>query len=231
MEAVQRAQGNLCWQRILDNLEALQAAPGIQQKTPPNHNMGGLMGNGNETHGRRWQNFEIPSFNGEDATGWIGRMERYFWLRAIPEEERLDAVMVALEGKVLMWFQWWESCYMTQSWQDFKEAVIRRFQLLNPFESLAELMDMALLIDERNIVCKREMGSSHPLANQGGNYQYATRRDGGSRINDEKEYKPRPILDGNNQGEGSSRNAEDNRGNSTWKNMTGVEYHEKRRKE
>ncbi|XP_027905741.1 uncharacterized protein LOC114165287, partial [Vigna unguiculata] len=54
----------------------------------------------------------------------------------------MQAVMVALEGKALNWFQWWETCHQNPSWEEFKVAVVRRFQptmLQNPFEILIGL--------------------------------------------------------------------------------------------
>ncbi|XP_019418101.1 PREDICTED: uncharacterized protein LOC109328922 [Lupinus angustifolius] len=54
----------------------------------------------------------------------------------------MQATLMALEGKVLTWFQWWERCNPRPMWEGFKMAVIRRFQPLmmqNPFEMLLSL--------------------------------------------------------------------------------------------
>ncbi|WVZ02752.1 hypothetical protein V8G54_023558 [Vigna mungo] len=80
--------------------------------------------------------------SGEDAYGWTNRLERYFWLKEVNEEEKMRVVIVALEGKTLNWFQWWETCYPNPTWETFKEAVVQRFQptmLQNPFEVLIGL--------------------------------------------------------------------------------------------
>lgn len=53
---------------------------------------------------------KIPLLAGEDAYGWVSRSERCCQLKGVSEEERLQAVMVAMEGKAFSWFQWWESC-------------------------------------------------------------------------------------------------------------------------
>jgi len=45
---------------------------------------------------------------GEDAYGWIVRVERYFKLNLVEEEEKLYAVLIALEDRALSWYQWWE---------------------------------------------------------------------------------------------------------------------------
>ncbi|KAF1880495.1 hypothetical protein Lal_00011553 [Lupinus albus] len=54
----------------------------------------------------QWRKLEIPIFFG-DAFGWVKKLERYFTLREVVEEERMRATMVALEGQTL-------SCVITQ---------------------------------------------------------------------------------------------------------------------
>ncbi|XP_057458944.1 uncharacterized protein LOC130749580 [Lotus japonicus] len=81
---------------------------------------------------------------GEDEIegSWTQKLERYFALREVIEEERMQATMVALEGRALSWFQWWERCNPSPSWEAFKLAVVRRFQpsmVQNPFELLLSL--------------------------------------------------------------------------------------------
>jgi len=90
----------------------------------------------------RWRKLDIPVFIGEDAYGWTNRLERYFRLKEVTEDERMQAVLIALEGKALNWFQWWETCNPKPTWDAFKIAVVRRFQptmLDNPFEVLLGL--------------------------------------------------------------------------------------------
>nr|KYP41567.1 Retrotransposable element Tf2 [Cajanus cajan] len=90
----------------------------------------------------RWRKLEIPVFDGEDAYGWTTRVERYFDLKGMSGEEKLQAVMVAMEGKALTWYQWWEFSTHQPTWEDFRAVVIRRFQptmVDNPFELLLSL--------------------------------------------------------------------------------------------
>ncbi|KAJ1417644.1 Retrotransposon gag domain [Sesbania bispinosa] len=90
----------------------------------------------------RWRRLEIPLFSGDDAYEWVNRVERYFNLKGVLEQERLQAVMVAMEGRALTWFQWWEFCTVNQTWEEFRTAVIRRFQpsmAQNPYELLLSL--------------------------------------------------------------------------------------------
>ncbi|KAH1221751.1 hypothetical protein HKD37_12G034370 [Glycine soja] len=50
--------------------------------------------------------------------------------------------MVAMEGKALTWYQWWEFCAKNPNWTDFKNVVIQRFQPSmnqSPYELLFSL--------------------------------------------------------------------------------------------
>jgi len=47
---------------------------------------------------------DIPVFEGEDIMGLIGKVEHYFCLRGVQEEERMEAFMVAMEDNALSWF-------------------------------------------------------------------------------------------------------------------------------
>lgn len=49
---------------------------------------------------------------------------------------------MAMEGEALPWMQWWESCNDDASWEDFKNALLRRSQgtvVANAFEVLIGL--------------------------------------------------------------------------------------------
>jgi len=88
------------------------------QTTPGNNHHGdGELNNSNSvsvhtnharTRKERWRKLEIPVFEGTDAYGWLNRVERYFELKGMIENEKVQAVMVAMEGKALAWYQWWE---------------------------------------------------------------------------------------------------------------------------
>lgn len=45
----------------------------------------------------------IPIFRDEDAYEWIIIAERYFKFNLLEENEKLDAVVIALEDKALKW--------------------------------------------------------------------------------------------------------------------------------
>ena len=95
---------------------------------------------------------EIPVFKGDDAYGWLVRVERYFRLNEVREHDKVDAVMIAMEDRALNWFQWWEDQTPLRSWEEFKEAVIRRFQpgiLHNPLGPLLSLKQDSTVMEYR----------------------------------------------------------------------------------
>jgi hypothetical protein len=50
--------------------------------------------------------------------------------------------MIAMEGKALTLYQWWEFSAQYPTWEDLKEAIIQRFQpsiLQSPYELLPSL--------------------------------------------------------------------------------------------
>ncbi|CAH9107328.1 unnamed protein product [Cuscuta epithymum] len=71
---------------------------------------------------------ELPLFNGEDAAGWLVRMNRYFRLNRTEEEDKIDVAVVAMEDQALSWFQWWEGQALQQNWNTFTQALTKRFQ-------------------------------------------------------------------------------------------------------
>jgi hypothetical protein len=85
---------------------------------------------------KRWRKLKVPVFYGDDACGWTNRVERYFELKEINDNEKLQAVMRAMEGKALTWYKWWEFCAQNPTWEDFKSAVIQKVSTVNAAESL-----------------------------------------------------------------------------------------------
>ena len=66
----------------------------------------------------------IPLFHGDEAYTWVDRVEHFFEIRGVPEEEWVSVAMVAMEGKALTGFHWWEETTPIQTWEVFKEAVM-----------------------------------------------------------------------------------------------------------
>lgn len=96
---------------------------------------------------------EVPVFKGEDVYGWLVRVERYFRLNEIRTQDKVDAVVLALEEKSLNWFQWWKEQAPLRTWEEFKLAVIRRFQpglLHNPLGPLLSLKQKGAMMEYRD---------------------------------------------------------------------------------
>lgn len=74
-----------------------------------NGNTGGVSGMGGSSGygagGWRYRKLDMPIFKGVDLDGWILRIKRYFNFYRLSETEKLEAVLVALEGDALRWFQ------------------------------------------------------------------------------------------------------------------------------
>lgn len=79
-------------------------------------------------------------------------MERYFKIKGVREEEMLEAVMITLDGKALNWFQWWEEQHLEPTWDEFKQAVIRRFQsglVRNPLGTILSVKQTGTVMEYR----------------------------------------------------------------------------------
>lgn len=51
------------------------------------------------------QKIDLLVFFNDDAYGWLVRIERYFCVAQIDECDRLELVLVTLEGDALTWFE------------------------------------------------------------------------------------------------------------------------------
>ena len=97
----------------LDKKDDTMISGGIGEKPPESNvhvddSLGANKGNATQSC-NLWRILEMPIFEGEDLMGWLTKTARYFRLLAVKEEDTLEAVMVAMDGEALGWFQWWES--------------------------------------------------------------------------------------------------------------------------
>ncbi|PWA87815.1 Ankyrin repeat-containing protein [Artemisia annua] len=76
----------------------------------------------------RMRKLKMPLFEGEDAYGWIYRVERYFEIQGIPQQEQLRAAALCMEGEALSWYRWSEGRTPFHSWDGFKRRLLIRFQ-------------------------------------------------------------------------------------------------------
>lgn len=77
---------------------------------------GGIVGYGGGNGNWRYRKLDMPVFDGEDPDGWILRVERYFAFYHLSEMEMLEAVVVALDGDALRWYQWENKRHPVRRW-------------------------------------------------------------------------------------------------------------------
>ena len=46
----------------------------------------------------------MPLFDGSDPDGWLSKAKRFFKINRMGEREKLDAIMVNMEGEALTWY-------------------------------------------------------------------------------------------------------------------------------
>ncbi|GJU14254.1 ty3-gypsy retrotransposon protein [Tanacetum coccineum] len=62
---------------------------------------------------------KMPLFDGEDAYGWIYRVERYFEIQGITQQEQSRAAVLCMEGEALLWYHWSEGQTPFHTWEGF----------------------------------------------------------------------------------------------------------------
>ena len=95
---------------------------------------------------------ELPLFSGEDAYGWLARVERFFRLNDVEDYDKMELVMVVMEDEALIWYQWWEDQVPFLTWREFKEDLIKRFQpgvARNPMGPLLKLRQTGSVLQYR----------------------------------------------------------------------------------
>ena len=86
-----------------------------------------------------WRKIDLPSFNGDEAFAWVDKAERFFRMSGLPEVRWVSTAFLAMEGRALTWFRWWESDEGGTDWEAFKRELLRRFQpaeMADPFSLL-----------------------------------------------------------------------------------------------
>ncbi|XP_058756529.1 uncharacterized protein LOC131629765 [Vicia villosa] len=130
-----------------DDEEGSERSTVSRDSRPRTRRHGG--GNGSRFLGNK-RRLEIPIFKGDDAFGWLVRVERYFHLNGIRVCDKLDAVVLAMEDRALNWYQWWEEQAPLRTWEEFKIAVMRRFQpgmMQNPMGPLLSLKQKGTVVE------------------------------------------------------------------------------------
>lgn len=88
---------------------------------------------------------EVPIFKGEDdenLDGWLHRVKCYFVMNRLTEKDKLDVVVLCLEGEALDWYQWENNWSTIGNWSQFQELFLKRFQPSNKANRYAKLMKL-----------------------------------------------------------------------------------------
>ena len=78
-------------------------------------------------------------FSRDDAYGWLARVERFFHINEVEDYDKMDLVLVTMEGEALVWYRWWEEQVPFPTWREFKEELLKQFQpgvVRNPYGPL-----------------------------------------------------------------------------------------------
>ncbi|VFQ67022.1 unnamed protein product [Cuscuta campestris] len=70
---------------------------------------------------------DAPRFSGDDRTGWIFRVQKYFDYFLTPEPKRLQLVAMLIDHPASEWFHYYQANNLKATWQEFLEGVHQRF--------------------------------------------------------------------------------------------------------
>ena len=88
----------------------------------------GINGTNFRANDYRFKKLNILIFDGDDAYGWIYRMERFFKIQGVEASDQLQVAELCLEGEALSWYCWSEGRSPFRSWEGLKRRLLNRFQ-------------------------------------------------------------------------------------------------------
>ena len=65
----------------------------------------------------RGRRLEMQVFEEDDPNSWVFRVEQYFSVNQLSDEEKLDFDALGFEGVALAWFQWEQRRRRFKSWE------------------------------------------------------------------------------------------------------------------
>ncbi|XP_016191925.1 uncharacterized protein K02A2.6-like [Arachis ipaensis] len=130
-------------QRFDSRIDAFEnRAPNRNERGSPGSQLAAGSSAGSRGTPEQWRKLELPIFRGDNAVVWVERMEQFFLLRTVPEEEWLTVATFAMEGRAFTWFRWWEATAPVLQWRFLGAALLRHFQperLQSPYQALLKL--------------------------------------------------------------------------------------------
>lgn len=69
----------------------------------------------------------FPKFGGEDPTGWIYKVDQYFYFKDIAPDQEVQLASFYLEGIALQWHRWLIEFKGLLTWSEFTQAMLQPF--------------------------------------------------------------------------------------------------------
>ncbi|VFR00833.1 unnamed protein product [Cuscuta campestris] len=106
---------------------------------------------------------DAPRFNGDDPTGWIFRIQKYFDYFLTPEPERLQLVAMLIDHSASDWFHYYQSNTHGASWADFLTAFE---SLLDKVSGVPEATLISMFVADLKQPVQRELNLGNPTTLQ-----------------------------------------------------------------
>lgn len=112
---------------LSNKMESRESLPIGEAST--SRNRGNRMnGSGSNSLTPKIAKLDFPCYNGgEDPTSWICRVEQFFELQQIPEEDKLPLAAYHLEGDAQLWYQLFKDSNEGVTWLNLKQALNARY--------------------------------------------------------------------------------------------------------
>ncbi|XP_047176147.1 alpha-amylase 3, chloroplastic-like [Vigna umbellata] len=70
---------------------------------------------------------DLPAFEGTEPHSWINRVEWFFDIQKVAEEDKVELAYISMEGSASYWFKVWKDKATDRSWTGLKLALLNRF--------------------------------------------------------------------------------------------------------
>ncbi|KOM56146.1 hypothetical protein LR48_Vigan10g203800 [Vigna angularis] len=113
------------YEAMRQDIQAILKMLGDRNRDPNGHRQGGSESSVNDNDGRpdedrgrrgegnqeglsnRRKRVELPGFEGGDPLIWISRVEKFFEVQKVAEDEKLQLAFISMEGYAAYWFCFW----------------------------------------------------------------------------------------------------------------------------
>jgi hypothetical protein len=84
----------------------------------------------------------FPDFDGTDPDGWIRKAEKYFELVGVPSEQRVQIIVLYLQGRAEYWWRGTGCNPHTLLWHHFYRVLGDRFNQTSEYEIIGQFHDL-----------------------------------------------------------------------------------------